>query len=408
MYSQQIPDEIQSELLTKAKDLITEAFLSYETSDFFFVLCRPTKMIRRKEVLITKNKIKPGMLRLILESDLEVFYLSRCQYRNGIKLVKSLIEIERLSYLIDFSTKFSYTGSFLTLKNATTAPAYDNDNNYDSLETLGDCILKTMSSLFFYLKHPDYDEGKLTCKRTKKINNKFLAEISYKNEFFYYLRGVKLNPKNFRPAHYCGDSLKQESFTITEKFSHGTLADMVESLIGAHFIDFGLLSAAKFVEKLKLLPFTPTFLNYFKNDYKSRVSPSSLENFEYKKFSDLIPEPSLKFLPILKDYSILENTINYKFSNKLLLIEALTHKSFSNEKNYERLEFLGDSVLDTIVLSNMFVLGKFSAQKLTNFRHMLVNNNIFAKMSLSLGLHRFLLASKEVYEEISKFLQVFV
>ena len=56
---------------------------------------------------------------------------------------------------------------------------------------------------------------------------------------------------------------------------------------------------------------------------------------------------------ILNNISLFEENINYEFTNKEYILEALTHSSYSNEnKNYafnERLEFLGDSVLNMIV-----------------------------------------------------------
>ena len=45
----------------------------------------------------------------------------------------------------------------------------------------------------------------------------------------------------------------------------------------------------------------------------------------------------------------LENSIGYKFKNKKLLDEAITHKSINSDFNNERLEFLGDSVISLIV-----------------------------------------------------------
>ena len=48
----------------------------------------------------------------------------------------------------------------------------------------------------------------------------------------------------------------------------------------------------------------------------------------------------------------LQERINYQFTNEQLLQEALTHTSYSNENhlsfNYERLEFLGDGILQAI------------------------------------------------------------
>ena len=61
----------------------------------------------------------------------------------------------------------------------------------------------------------------------------------------------------------------------------------------------------------------------------------------------------------IMDLSILEESIGYKFKNINLLKNALTHTSYANEKNlesYERLEFLGDAILD-------FVAGEYLYRK---------------------------------------------
>ena len=60
------------------------------------------------------------------------------------------------------------------------------------------------------------------------------------------------------------------------------------------------------------------------------------------------------------DISRLEQTIGYKFNNKALIIEALTHSSYVNEHkinkkhDYERLEFLGDAILEMISSEYLF------------------------------------------------------
>ena len=49
------------------------------------------------------------------------------------------------------------------------------------------------------------------------------------------------------------------------------------------------------------------------------------------------------------NYRELEKIINYKFKNKELLIKSLIHKSYNNNSNNEKLEFLGDRVLGLII-----------------------------------------------------------
>ena len=59
----------------------------------------------------------------------------------------------------------------------------------------------------------------------------------------------------------------------------------------------------------------------------------------------------------LRDQALLEKRIGYEFKNKALLTRALTHRSFGAEHN-ERLEFLGDSVLNCAVGHCLFLRDK--------------------------------------------------
>ena len=62
-----------------------------------------------------------------------------------------------------------------------------------------------------------------------------------------------------------------------------------------------------------------------------------------------------------KQLQELESAIKYSFKNKTLLQQALTHKSFSNISNNEKLEFLGDRVLGLIISKKL--LDKYPNEK---------------------------------------------
>ena len=67
----------------------------------------------------------------------------------------------------------------------------------------------------------------------------------------------------------------------------------------------------------------------------------------------------------MKDNKFLMKEINYSFLNLSNLNEALTHSSFeksSNNKNYERLEFLGDRVLGLIIANELFLQNNNSSE----------------------------------------------
>jgi len=94
------------------------------------------------------------------------------------------------------------------------------------------------------------------------------------------------------------------------------------------------------------------------------------------------------------DTESLEKKLGYVFKDKKLLIEALTHKSYKQPYDNERLEFLGDAVLDLIVGEYLFTKFSRSAEgKLSKIRASLVNESGFAKLARSLELGRFILLS---------------
>lgn len=101
---------------------------------------------------------------------------------------------------------------------------------------------------------------------------------------------------------------------------------------------------------------------------------------------------------MMNDYSQLEKRLNYTFKDKQLIIEALTHKSNKKPYNNERLEFLGDAVLDLIVGEYLF--SKFPKSNegiLSKIRASLVNESGFTLLAreLKLGSYMFLSLAEE-------------
>ena len=111
------------------------------------------------------------------------------------------------------------------------------------------------------------------------------------------------------------------------------------------------------------------------------------------------------FLDKSDSVSILEKKINYIFYNKEYLNQAFTHKSLNTEprKNYERLEFLGDAVIDIIVsreLMRDFPEGDEGL--LTQRRAALVQKPYLASIGHLLDLMDYLMIEKSVNLEIEK------
>lgn len=101
------------------------------------------------------------------------------------------------------------------------------------------------------------------------------------------------------------------------------------------------------------------------------------------------------------NYSLLENEIGYEFKNKELLINALTHTSYANEHKYkgmkdnERLEFLGDAVLELVSSEFLYLnMPDLPEGKMTKLRASLVCEPTLAMDARSINLEEYIYLGK--------------
>lgn len=111
----------------------------------------------------------------------------------------------------------------------------------------------------------------------------------------------------------------------------------------------------------------------------------------------------------MKDFSELEKKLNIEFKNKDLLTQAFLHRSYLNENtglgmgHNERLEFLGDAVMELIVTDYLY--NEYADKpegELTAFRASLVNTNTISDAAKKLGFENYLLLSKGEAKDTGK------
>ncbi len=100
-----------------------------------------------------------------------------------------------------------------------------------------------------------------------------------------------------------------------------------------------------------------------------------------------------------EDIEKLKLKINYNFKNKALLREALTHRTYAVENSLcydnQRLEFLGDAVLEIILSDYLFQLYPVAKEgELTKMRSAMVNQNSLATLARSIDLGGFMITGK--------------
>ncbi len=102
----------------------------------------------------------------------------------------------------------------------------------------------------------------------------------------------------------------------------------------------------------------------------------------------------------MKNFHILEESVNVFFNDKDLLKKAFVHRSYINEHpdfemgHNERLEFLGDAVLELVVTEYLFRHHHNAEGDLTAYRASLVNSKMLSRVGSDLNFNNYLLLSK--------------
>lgn len=100
-----------------------------------------------------------------------------------------------------------------------------------------------------------------------------------------------------------------------------------------------------------------------------------------------------------KHFSTLEDVLGISFTSKDLLVQAFVHRSYLNEHrdfplaHNERLEFLGDAVLELVVTEFLFEHYLNPEGELTNWRAALVNGKMCAQVAREIGMEEYLFLS---------------
>jgi dsRNA-specific ribonuclease len=199
--------------------------------------------------------------------------------------------------------------------------------NYQRYEFIGDSILKFVVSSQLFVDHKNWHEGYLSERRARLVSNTSLGTAALDAGLDAFIITKVFTAKHWTPPLI---STAENYSTGRRSISSKTVADVVEALIGAAFVDGGLSVATTCIQKFlpDLRVQSPELL--FNKQSSSANRANSLTDAKAEKI------------------------IGYRFLDRTLLAEALTHPSCERDivtESYQRLEFLGDAVLDMIVVS---------------------------------------------------------
>jgi endoribonuclease Dicer len=257
-------------------------------------------------------------------------------------------------------------------------------NNYERLEFLGDCFLKMATSISLYGLHPDNDEYRYHVDRMMLICNKNLCNNAVKLKLYEFIRSQSFNRRAWYPEGLVLKKGKTAAAPNSHRLGDKTIADVCEALIGA-----ALLTCRE--------------TNDMDNAVRAVTEVVSSENHNVTAWSDyysLYKKPKFQTAGATEAQKDLAKQVEdkhaYHFHYPRLLRSAFVHPSYpySYEKipSYQRLEFLGDSLLDMACVN--FLFHNFpdkDPQWLTEHKMAMASNQFLGALCVSLGFHTHLL-----------------
>ena len=240
------------------------------------------------------------------------------------------------------------------LLTAITMPVAQERSHYQRLETLGDTTLKYVASIQLLSAHPLWHEGYLAKRKDHAVSNANLAKFAIERKLYKWIIRDILIPKKWKPRRasdpavlvfdetpqsspdMAGMTEKQKRrVSIARNLSTKVLADVVEALIGAAYFHGGFEMG---IECMKV----------FDLDLSWRPLAECIDAM-YSRVIDFAYYPT--------QIAVVESILGYTFRRKMIAVEALTHASHQTDLetiSYERMEFLGDAVLDMLVTDYLY------------------------------------------------------
>jgi len=342
---------------------------------------------------------------------------SKSRFFDAMGLIPLLYEFERKCQISHLMGKIGLELDMSLLDDATTKPAYER------LEILGDTFLKLETSWYMYEQRKDISqEGQLTQLRRDIIRNDRLNQFALAARLHHYMlypAEVEQHPFQCWKPSCMGQT--PDPVVAPAKW----IADVLEAITGAYLVGKGETGARYFLKWIGVSVLehpSSTFARPFYPDcfpielYDATMTsrggvqhPLSL-NFKVPQFEDL-PKRLL----------LLQQRLKYNFRNKRLLLEAVTHPSVGQlvlhidqmdanggadgeggagdievmsrtqkkkktvwKGDYERLEYLGDALIEYLTLSYAFL--KYDAWlpgSLSQWKSATVSNDALGKTALA-------------------------
>ncbi|KUI56844.1 Dicer-like protein 1 [Cytospora mali] len=274
-------------------------------------------------------------------------------------------------------------------------------NNYERLEFLGDSFLKMATTISVFTLMPNKDEFEYHVERMIMICNQNLFGVARSNclQLEEYIRAKAFSRSTWYPNLKL-EFGKTHQRTLKNMDSHSladkSIADVCEALIGAAYMttrkDNDYNMAIEAVTRLTNHKHHP--MMRWEDYYAAYTKPTWQ-----------VVAASAAELEMAKK---IEKVTEHKFKYPRLLRSAFVHPSrpylYDKVPNYQRLEFLGDALLDMVCVDYLFHMAPDKGpQWLTEHKMAMVSNQFLGCIAVSLGFHKYLLHNGMISDAIVEY-----
>ncbi|KAF2103329.1 ATP-dependent helicase dcl1 [Rhizodiscina lignyota] len=265
-------------------------------------------------------------------------------------------------------------------------------NNYERLEFLGDCFLKMATTIPLFARNPTNNEEQFHIKRMIMICNQNLFTSAKKLEVFKFVRSKALSRYGWYPEGLKllkGKGLKRKAEQdSTHALSDKTVADVCEAAIGASFLQYNVQGV-----------WNPDSWQNAITAVTNLVQNSDHTAKKWSDYYELYSVPEFHHTNAtaaqLNMAAQIEQAHCYHFNFPKLLRSAFMHPSRSTQiekiPSYQRLEFLGDALLDLACVTHLFYnYPTKDPQWLTEHKTAMVSNRFLGAVCVKLGFHHHL------------------
>ncbi|KAI5858141.1 hypothetical protein BZA05DRAFT_331211, partial [Tricharina praecox] len=307
-------------------------------------LIEVNELPKRRDFLHREGFHKPCKTLLLLPEFLTVEPLPLKYAMLALFLPALINRVEKALLAADLKKTLQLDVPNQLLVHATTASATRDPVDYQRLEFLGDSVLKVLASVALMDEFPLWPEGYLTAAKDHVVSNGTSSKSAAEKRLSRWINLAPFTALKWKPRYADSNVTPPDSKMLSTKI----LADVVESIIGVSYLTGGYDLATQCCATFNLgvdWPWHPLTTR------ASRLRANALSNAS-KQGARTYPQ----------HFTELQQLLGYSFDNPLLLIEATTHLSYgaggagdaTNTTSYQRLEFLGDAVIDTVVVNTLY------------------------------------------------------